>query len=227
MTREAVELSETFARIARTLRAGGVQHTLERTVELAVQTVPGCVFAGVSVARTHTAIDTPAATSAVAASADRLQYESGEGPCLLCLGGQLTMRVDDLLTDERWPSWGPRAAALGIGSMRCFSLRADERTLGVLTLYSPKPAGFTDEDDAVGAVFAAHAAMALASAQSEEGLMAALENHNVIGQAQGILMERHHLTPGQAFEVLRRASHAARAKLSQIARHVVETGEVP
>jgi GAF domain-containing protein len=228
MTQNPLELSETFARIAQTLRSeGDVQHTLERTVTLAVATLPCCDFAGVSMLQPGNVIETPAATSEVAAQADRLQYELGEGPCLQSLHHRRTVRIDDLPTDPRWPRWGPRAADLGIRAIRCFPLHLADRTLGALNLYAESPAAFEDEDDAVGSVFAAHAAMALATALSEQGLTAALENRNVIGQAQGILIERHRLTSAQAFEVLRRASQSAGLKLSEIARTLVETGDVP
>ncbi len=49
----------------------------------------------------------------------------------------------------------------------------------------------------------------------------------LIGQAQGILMERERITADQAFDVLRRASQHLNVKLREIATRLVESGESP
>jgi AmiR/NasT family two-component response regulator len=49
----------------------------------------------------------------------------------------------------------------------------------------------------------------------------------VIGQAKGILMERHRLTAEQAFAVLSRASQEANRKLVDIAEALTATGALP
>jgi AmiR/NasT family two-component response regulator len=49
----------------------------------------------------------------------------------------------------------------------------------------------------------------------------------VIGQAQGILMERERVTAEQAFDILRRASQHLNEKLRDVAQNLVETGESP
>ena len=76
-------------------------------------------------------------------------------------------------------------------------------------------------------MFAAHAAVALASAQTEEQLRSAIASRTVLGQAQGILMERYRLTPEKAFEVLRRVSQDGNVKVRDVAQRLVETGETP
>jgi AmiR/NasT family two-component response regulator len=49
----------------------------------------------------------------------------------------------------------------------------------------------------------------------------------MIGQAQGILMERERITADQAFDILRRASQHLNIKLRDIAQQLVDTGERP
>jgi AmiR/NasT family two-component response regulator len=49
----------------------------------------------------------------------------------------------------------------------------------------------------------------------------------MVGQAQGILMERERITADQAFDVLRRASQYMNVKLREVAETLVETGESP
>jgi AmiR/NasT family two-component response regulator len=75
--------------------------------------------------------------------------------------------------------------------------------------------------------FAAHAAVALEAAQTEAHLRSGLVTRTVIGQAEGILMERLKITADQAFGVLSRLSQESNVKLRDLARNLVETGEIP
>lgn len=68
---------------------------------------------------------------------------------------------------------------------------------------------------------------AQAAAGQAENLRFAVESHRLIGQATGILVERHHLRPGEAFERLRRASQNRNLKLRDLAARVIETGTDP
>lgn len=49
----------------------------------------------------------------------------------------------------------------------------------------------------------------------------------MIGQAEGILMERFGLNAAQAFDYLRRVSSHSNRKVVDIAARIVETGELP
>ncbi|MGP5080137.1 ANTAR domain-containing protein, partial [Brachybacterium alimentarium] len=73
-----------------------------------------------------------------------------------------------------------------------------------------------------GAVYARIASGILFSAKQTSGLREALESRNVIGIAQGLLMNRYGLTRDQAFEVLRRRSQESQTKLRDLAADVVE-----
>ena len=65
------------------------------------------------------------------------------------------------------------------------------------------------------------------AARREDQFAEGFEGQRVIGQAVGILVERHRIVPDEAFERLRTASQNANIKLREIARRVVETGEEP
>jgi PAS domain S-box-containing protein len=65
------------------------------------------------------------------------------------------------------------------------------------------------------------------AADRQANLETALESHRLIGQAVGILVERHRLLPAAAFDRLRRASQARNLKLREIATRVIETGAEP
>jgi hypothetical protein len=66
-----------------------------------------------------------------------------------------------------------------------------------------------------------------AALKREEQLRAAIDAHRVIGQATGILMERHRLTAGAAFTRLRTVSQNRNIKLREIAERLIETGLDP
>ena len=84
-----------------------------------------------------------------------------------------------------------------------------------------------EEAQEIGLMLASHAAVALAGAEHEEHMRAGIRNRDVIGQAKGILMERHKLTADQAFAVLARVSQELNRKLADVAREVTDTGAVP
>jgi AmiR/NasT family two-component response regulator len=97
-------------------------------------------------------------------------------------------------------------------------------TLGALNLYARYPHAFGVLDRARGLMLAALAALALTSAQTHEdderrkaNLHTARATREVIGQAQGILIEREHITADQAFDILRRASQHLNLKLREVA----------
>ncbi len=157
-----------IAEVARSLQAETTaQETLQKMVELAVTTIEGCDHAGVSVFNGE--FETPAASDDVPLQVDRLQYESGEGPCLSAIRDHDVFLADDLSTDDRWPNFSSRAAAeTGVRSMLSFRLFLEQDTLGSLNLYSRRARAFDEDSRRVGEVFAAHAAVAFQSAREHE-----------------------------------------------------------
>ncbi len=57
-------------------------------------------------------------------------------------------------------------------------------------------------------------------------LRTALETRDVIGQAKGILMERHKVTADEAFAMLNLASQHCNVKLRDLARELTESGDL-
>ncbi len=123
--------------------------------------------------------------------------------------------------------FGRRAAELGVGSMLCYQLFIEGDQLGAMNLYARTRRAFDDDSEDVGRMLAAHAAVAVAGAEHEENLRTAVNSRDVIGQAKGILMERHKLTADQAFGVLARVSQEMNRKLVDVARELTDTGAVP
>jgi GAF domain-containing protein len=219
----AVKLSD----LARTLQdENDVEQTLDAIAAAAVDTVPGAEYAALSVVERRHAVYTRAGTAQLAYDVDKVQYETHQGPCLDAAYEQRTVRVPDMSSDERWPEFARRAAALGVGSMLSFQLFVQQDNLGALNLYSSRSNAFDDESEHVGLLFASHAAVAMSGAQHQEQMERAISARDVIGQAKGILMERHKITADQAFTLLARASQENNIKLLEVARALTDTGEL-
>jgi transcriptional regulator with GAF, ATPase, and Fis domain len=212
-----------FAALVRALQhRRGVRRTLQRSVEAAVDLVHGCDEACVSLVHRSRRIDTPAATSAAARRGDELQYELQEGPCLDAIWHQETVHSDDLNTEPRWPTWGPVAAGqLGFRAMLCFQLFTGSDSLGALNLYARSPHAFDATGTDVGWALAAHVAVALAGERELANVHLAAANRAIIGQAQGVLMERYGVSADEAFDYLRRAAQDSCDSLDRVAHRVV------
>lgn len=222
-----LELARRFAETATALAAHPtLDRTLSEVVALAVATVPGADAAGVTIVRDK-AVETPAATDDVVLACDAAQYATGDGPCLRAMWHDRTVRVDEMRTDGRWPRFAARAASLGVRSMLACQLSGRPGTLSALNLYAYEPSAFDDRARELVLVFAAHAAIALESTQVEADLRAAVDTRQDIGQAVGILMERHKFTGKQAFDLLVSASQRLNVKLRVLADVVVSTGMDP
>lgn len=205
----------------------GTQETLDKAVVIATEIIDGCDLAGISIVHPN-GIDTPAGSDESLRRIDELQYELKEGPCLDALRTHETVHSTDLAGDERWPGWGPRVARdIGVVSNVSYRLFTTRDTLGAMNLYSRKPEAFDTDDIYNGQALAAHVAVALAGAQNAEHLETAVTNRTVIGQAEGILMERFDISADHAFAVLRRVSQQRNVKLSQVAEQLVRTRETP
>jgi GAF domain-containing protein len=203
-----------------------LQPTLQAITSTAVRMLSPVLYAGLTIFSGGEFIPR-ACTGEVPLLLDRLQQELGDGPCINAARHQSIFRIEDTGRDERWPRFSAEAARLNVRSMLCVPLWIDERSLGALSLYAGQAAAFTDLHERVTSLLATFAALALAEAQRAGQLYDALDNRDVIGQAKGILMERHSITADAAFGVLSRVSQAENIRLADIAHHLAETGELP
>ncbi|MGY1680685.1 GAF and ANTAR domain-containing protein [Geodermatophilus sp. SYSU D01176] len=212
----------------RTKRHPPVETTLEAITAAAVDAVPGAEDAGISFVVDRSRIEARAPTGAHPRALDALQDQLGEGPCYSAIREHATVRAPDVATEARWPRFAAAAGEQGVGSMLTVRLHhTADSTLGALNLYASTPHAFDTDSEAIARIFAVHAALALAAAEREEHLEAALRSRDRIGQAKGILMERYKLTPEQAFAVLATISSGTNRKLRDIADEIATTGAIP
>ncbi|HEX4977639.1 MAG TPA: GAF and ANTAR domain-containing protein [Nocardioides sp.] len=222
------EVAASFARVSRELlTTQDGELTFERITARAVEIVPPCDAASITLRRKRGSTETVAATGDLATACDKLQYELDEGPCVDAVFDGEAYYIDDVATDERWPAWGPAAAEAGVGSVLSVRMANDDQVLGALNLYSTTKHAYDSNAVDLALVFASHAATAISNTRLVDGLQTALQSRHLIGVAQGILMAQYDMGLETAFEVLRRYSSHANVKLRDIALQVVESRSLP
>lgn len=196
--------------------------TMDLAIRLGLQLVTNAQEAGISLIQQHR-VETPARSSEVVDRIDQLQYEHQQGPCLDAIREHEVVCSPDVRSDERWPLWGPAASEeTGVRSMLCFRLFTHGDKYGAINFYSQEVDAFDDGDQEHGLAIAAHMAVAIAAAQEIDHLKVGLHTRTVIGQAQGILMERFGIDAARAFGVLVRYSSTSNRKLREVAQDVVD-----
>ena len=202
------------------------ERTIERIAEYAMVGT-SCDDAGIMLVHARNQIETASATSQRVAESHNLQIVHDEGPCLDAIEGDAVYVSTDVGNDPRWQKWGPAVAELGIHSALSLRLQTRQRRYGSLNLYADRVDAFDDDDLAVASIFVRHASVAIANAHNEEGLQVAVDARKLIGQAQGILMERFDIDADRAFEFLRRQSQDHNVKLRFVAEWVVQHRNSP
>ncbi|MFF4488166.1 GAF and ANTAR domain-containing protein [Streptomyces sp. NPDC001544] len=213
-----------MASLARDLLAqDSVQGTLDEIAKSAVKLVEGCDAAGILAVRKGRAV-TLSSCGSIVEESDRLQGELGEGPCFDLAhrpDGERVYRIADMTRPQpAWPRFATAARELGIGSMTGVLLYTHDEDFGALNLYAHRPGAFGQEIETAGWLLASHAAVALADARTIDQLEHAMETRHAIGEAMGILMERHRMSEDDAFNVLRRISQHHNIKLHDVAQRV-------
>ena len=218
---------EEFAELAVRLHE---EPTVVETVELVVQyalKAVDCQYAGVMLVRGDKMVETAAATDPLVEELDQFHVSCGEGPGLDRMADRITVRVADTRFDLRWEKWARCLDERGVRSVIAARMTTGSTDLGTLNLFHTEPDAFDADDEAVAAILARHAAVALAAARRAENLWLAIDARKLIGQAQGILMERFDLSADQAFAVLLRYSQDKNIKLRAVAELLVSQRSLP
>lgn len=231
-------LMASFADLARDLfSAEGSDDFLQQLLKFTVEAVPGCDYASVMLWRDARVVDT-AASHAIAAELDEIQFGAGNGPTAEALRSTDAVYVANLPAESQWPVLVAAASEAGVASALALGLFVSRPvgwlSQGTFTLYGKEPDAFSIEGREFVSVIAAYMSVAVAMAhrrndldRREAALHRALSTRDVIGQAKGIPMERQRLSAGEAFDLLRRASQSLNLKLADVAARLAETGELP
>jgi len=202
-----------------------------RVLTGATKAIPRASDAGLTVLGARGRPETFCANDELPAQIDALQHSVSDGPLLRVIGGEDTVRIDDVLTDPSCAAFGQQCAEdFGVRSILSVSVLLPGGQRGALSMYATTPAAFGEQDAAVAAVFAPFAGLAVQGAlhaRKVEQLEVALQSSRQIGTAVGILMARHLLTAEEAFARMSRASQQLNRKLREIAEWVERTGTLP
>lgn len=163
----------------------------------------------------------------------RVQHDLQDGSCwATTLGEERFAALEDLRPREPGTdgtgagthrSYADVAADSGVRSQLSARIRPRRRTLGSVTVFSrSQPVVPVDVRrlDVVGRVVAIAVEQAKVRAGIEEGL----RSRTVIGQALGILMERHELGEEAALQYLRRRSSVENRKIRDLAGEIADGG---
>ncbi|HEY0519389.1 MAG TPA: GAF domain-containing protein, partial [Ilumatobacteraceae bacterium] len=145
-----------------------VAHTLTSVASLAVASVSGAMFGGITM-MVDDRVGTYAFTDPTCAEIDQAQYGSGRGPCLEAFRSGAVIVVDSLAVDRRFPEFSASAMAHGVRSTLSVPMLAGATSVGALNLYAGVEHAFGDHENQTGRLFAAQAAVVLVNAQAYWG----------------------------------------------------------
>lgn len=201
---------------------------MQAGVDLAVALIPACDHAGITLVSGKD-IRSGATSDGLVTRADQIQHDLAQGPCVDAARWEnRSLYVSDLATETRWPQWTVQVRQeLGVGSLLSMLLFTHERSYGAMNLYADHPDAFTGDDFAIAENLAAHLAVAVSDSTEIQHRGTGMINRTVIGQAEGILMERFTIGSTEAFAFLRRTSQDTNRKLLHIAEDLVRTRHLP
>jgi GAF domain-containing protein len=208
-------------------REEALGRVMQRAVDLITSAVPTAAMASVTVLRNEEP-ETVACSSERVWALDSDQYAAGEGPCLEAARIGQVVRATLEQARERWPGFAGSAQKTGVASYMSAPLVLDDEFAGSLNLYSEKPEGFGDLDEALLRLYVTAVTAAVANARRyvevcslADQLGQALESREMIGQAIGVLMATRGFSAEEAFQELSRQSQNTNTKLREIAGWVV------
>lgn len=225
----AESLPEAFAQLqGRLLTQDKVEPAIAFLAEAVKEATPGTIGAGITLIDLDgTAIST-GTTDSIALELDSAQYRCGEGPCLTAWATSKVIRIDDLLTDTRWPLWRESVAELPVRSSLSVPLVYGDRTIGAIKVYSFAPNAFSPSTEKLLLKISHPAATLLANVQGPDAgyqintsLKGALRARTETALAAGKLMERMKLTEEQAMQYLLRMARTEDVPFASVVADVL------
>ena len=225
-------LSKAFVGLADTLVDDyDVIELLDRLVGYSVELL-AAEAAGILLADSQRILRVVAASQEDAEVMEMLQLQAAQGPCLECFSTGAPVSVPDLAdAGGRWPVFVATVAKRGAyRSVHALPLRLRGEAIGTMNLFHRQPGALPDADLALGQALADVATIGILSERAirrgevlTEQLQTALNHRVIIEQAKGVLAQRGHLSMDAAFGRLRGYARNHNARLSEVARKVVET----
>jgi GAF domain-containing protein len=232
---EIEQLADVFVDVADTLVADFDLIEFLHAVARHATAISGGAAAGVLLSGQDGLLHHVGASSEDARLLELFQIQNSEGPCLDCYRTGSRVVVPDLAQARgRWPSFAPRALAVGMASVYAFPMRLRDRVIGGLNLFQTERQELTAEEVRVVQALADMATIALIQEQAisraevlTEQLQAALTSRIVVEQAKGAVARTYGISVDEAFELLRSHARGARRRLTDVAHEVVTSPNGP
>ena len=175
--------------------------------------LPVFEHAAISLVHRDGRIDTVASSDDVGGIVDRVQYETGQGPCLSAIRKDPVQLTGDLATEGRWRQSSGRAVAeTGVRLHAELAAVPGEDALRALSPVQPQRGRLRRPGAGVrsgaGRCMRRSRCRLLDDHEEVEHLEEALSSSRVIGTAQGILMVQVKVDRAQAFRILVQGSQA-------------------
>lgn len=209
------------------LSSESLETTLERVCDLALQAITSADLIGITMI-VEGCSRTAVSTDPLAPEIDRVQYETGKGPCVAAYEQKRPFFIASTSEDGPWPEFRRMAAEHGVASTMSLPLMVGDDAIASINIYSRTPAAFGMAEAEVAQPFVTQAAIVLANASAysdarslNENLGEAMKSRAVIEQAKGMLMAAQKCDEDSAFEMLVKASQRENIKLRQVAERIV------
>jgi GAF domain-containing protein len=225
-------LSRAFVGLADTLVDDyDIIELLDRLIGYSVELLAADA-AGILLADSRNILRVVASSQEDAEVMELLQLQADQGPCLDCFHTRAPVSAPDLVEAAgRWPVFVAAVGRRGAyRSVHALPLRLRGEAIGTLNLFHRQPGPLPEADLALGQALADVATIGILAERTirrsevlTEQLQTALNSRVIIEQAKGVLAHHGNLTMDAAFDRLRRYARTHHARLSEVARQVVET----
>jgi GAF domain-containing protein len=235
MSIDAAALADSLRRLATSGQGndsvvGALEEVLDACV--ALFDVDG---AGILIADDRDILRFVAATDAPGRELELTEADAGQGPCTSAfVSGEVVTSRDVTAETERWPVLSRAMAALPVRAVLGTPVRIGGVPVGTLDVYRSRTHDWDDSEVAALARYAEVIATTLTAAvqahtagELARQLQYALDYRVVIERAVGYVMAKDGVDPVVAFNALRTAARSRRAKIGEVAEHVLEHGALP
>lgn len=193
----------------------------------AVALLPTVDHASITVVEDRPAISARGATDRHAEALDEVAHCYLQGPGIDAARLQEPQRIDDLHGEHPWPTFAANAAGTPVRSVAAFPLYHQDSGCAALVFLADTPDAFAGDAGRLAELFTCGAAVAIESARRERRVAHLLTNHDLVGQAKGLLMERFGIDAVAAFAMLTRLAERDHQSLPAAARKLVRRSSEP
>ncbi len=194
----------------------------------ALRHVPGVDHASITVVDRGSEIRGSAPTDEAAAAIENVQQLYLQGPGVEAAHRHRVCRVDDLPSESRWPTFVVNSAGTSpVRSILSVPLFRHGDTRGALMLLADEQAAFRGQGEVLGRIFGLNASVIVEAAHREKRFQHLLSNHELVGEAKGMLMERFGIDAMEASSLLNQLSSRQGRSIPSTARKLLREKKTP